>query len=273
MLSASPPPPEIVRFDGRKLDGKKLMVATPMYGGNAKAEFTRCLMNLGTACAQLEVPMVLDTLSGESLIPRARNLLANDFLKSDCTHLLFIDADIRFDPVDAIRLLVAERELIGGPYPMKTIDWDFVRRLVLARPDITPAELQRASRHYHFNYLPNQRGGYDHSKPLEVLNVSTGFMLIARGVFEAIRARWPEQNYRTNSDHAAEERLYNYFGVSIEDDVLLSEDYYFCKRWSETGGRVWLAPWMKMQHIGEYTYGGEGLEASEAAWRAASGIA
>ncbi|MBN9308796.1 MAG: hypothetical protein J0I99_00775 [Devosia sp.] len=265
------PAPETVSFDGRKLDGKKLMLAVPMYGGASKTEFTTSIMHLNAACAQLSIPVIWCPLHGESLIPRARNALANHFLKSDCTHLLFIDADIDFDPVDVIRMVVADKELIGGPYPAKNIDWDFIRRLVLARPDITPAELAQTSRRYHFNYLPGQPLGYDHSQPLQVRDVSTGMMLIARPVFDVIRERWPEQSYMTNSSFETPERVYNYFGVGVEDDILLSEDYYLCKRWRETGGAVWLAPWMKMRHIGEYAYGGEGLEASEAAWLTASG--
>lgn len=261
---------EEVRFDGRRLDGKKLFVAVPMYGGNAKSEFFNSMLDLQAACAQLSIPLTWRTMKGESLIPRARNWLANEFLKSEATHLLFIDADIRFDAVDVIRMVVAGKELIGGAYPMKTIDWRFIRELVLSRPDISPEELQQASCHYHFNYLPDQTLDYDHSQPLEVLNVSTGMMLIDRSVFEAIRARWPDQSYVTNSDHWLRERIYNFFGVSIEDDILISEDYYFCKRWAEAGGSVWLAPWMKMQHIGDHVYGGEGLEASEAAWRVIS---
>jgi hypothetical protein len=254
---------EPIRFDGRKLDGKKIFVAVPMYGGNGKTDFMNSLLDLQSAFAQLGIPMEWRTIKGESLIPRARNWLANEFLKSDATHLLFIDADIKFDPVDVVRMVVAEKELIGGPYPMKTIDWSFIREIVLAKPEITPEELKQASCYYHFNYFPGQSRNYDHSQPLEVLDVSTGMMLIARAVFDTIRVKWPDQSYMTNSDHWVRERIYNYFGMTIEDDILLSEDYHFCKRWAETGGQVWLAPWMKMQHIGDHVYGGEGLEASE----------
>ncbi len=256
-----------IRFDGHKLDGKKLMVGTPMYGGNGKTAFTRCAMDLAVLCDRLELPMLLATVTGESLIPRARNVVAQEFMKSDATHLLFIDADLHFDPVDAIRCLEADKDMIGGPYPMKDIDWGFIKKLVQARPDITEDELQTATKFYHFNYLPGQRLPYDYSQPLEVMNVSTGFMMATRGVFDAIRAARPDESYRGNMarevDRNVVERYYNYFGLSIEDDVLLSEDYYFCKRWQETGGKIWLAPWMKMRHIGDYTYGGDGLEASE----------
>lgn len=197
-----------IRFNGHKLDGKKLMVGTPMYGGNGKTAFTRCVMDLAVLCDRLELPMLLATVTGESLIPRARNVVAQEFMKSDATHLLFIDADLDFEPVDAIRCLEADKDMIGGPYPMKDI-----------------------------------------------------------GVFDAIRAAQPDESYRGNMawefDRNVVERYYNYFGLSIEDDVLLSEDYYFCKRWQETGGKIWLAPWMKMRHIEDYTYGGDGLEASE----------
>lgn len=258
-----------IKIDREKLAGKSLMLATPMYGGNCKGEFARCVMDLALTCKDLGVPFTTLFTYNASLITRGRNDLSRVFLDGDKTHMIFIDADIVFDPMDVIACLASDHELIGGPYPMKDIDWPWVKDLILAKPDLTEADLERMSRQYHFNYTPSQALAYDRSQFLEVHNVSTGFMLIARAVFEKIAAKSPDQVYVTNyakeMTRGVMHKTYNYFGTGIEDNELLSEDYYFCKRWKETGGKVWLAPWMKMQHIGDRTYGGCGLEVSDIA--------
>ena len=251
-----------IKINREKLAGKSLMLATPMYGGNCKGEFARCVMQLATLMQSLDLPFETRFIYNASLIGRGRNDLTHVFLQSNFTHMIFIDADIVFDPMDVLACLSEDKELIGGPYPMKDIDWPWVRDLILAKPDITEDDLQHLSRMYHFNYSPNQ-GTYDAAEFLEVLNVSTGFMLIARSVFDKIAGKWPNETYASNYSkdllRGVKRTVYNYFACPVEDNELLSEDYFFCKRWRETGGKIWLAPWMKMQHIGDYTYGGCGL--------------
>lgn len=258
-----------IKIDREKLKGKSLMLATPMYGGNCKGEFARCVMELALVCRDFGVPFNTIFTYNASLITRGRNDLARVFLEGDKSHMIFIDADIVFDPMDVIACLASDHELIGGPYPMKDIDWPWVKDLILAKPDVTEAELEDMARMYHFNYFRDQRMDYDRSQLLEVWNVSTGFMLIARSVYEKIAAKWPERTYITNyakdMTRGVRNKTYNYFHTDVEDDELLSEDYYFCKRWREAGGKIWLAPWMKMQHIGDRTYGGCGLETSDVA--------
>lgn len=258
-----------IKIDREKLKGKSLMLATPMYGGNCKGEFARCVMDLALLCREFGVPFVALFTYNASLITRGRNDLARKFLDRGETHLLFIDADIVFEPIDVIACLASDLDLVGGPYPMKDIDWPWIKDLILAKPDVTEAELEGVVRHHHFNYLHGQKLDYDHSKFLEVHNVSTGFMMIARRVFEKISEKWPDRVYATNyakdMTRGLMHKTYNYFHTDIEDAELLSEDYYFCKRWRETGGSIYLAPWMRMQHIGDHAYGGGGAEMSDVA--------
>lgn len=259
-----------IKIDREKLRGKSLLVATPMYGGNCKGEFAACLINLQRLCSNLGVPVEFLFVYNASLITRGRNDLADRFLTSypDCTHLLFIDADLMFEPADVIACLASEKELVGGPYPMKTIDWEFVRDLSLAHPTIPPEDLKRVARFFHFNYNDVQPT-FQLDNFLEVHDISTGFMMIERSVFHKMAERWPNNRYKSNY---AEEivngktrYVYNYFHAGVEDGVYLSEDYWFCARWRDLGGKVWLAPWMAMRHIGDYTYGGLGISATSAA--------
>ena len=36
----------------------------------------------------------------------------------------------------------------------------------------------------------------------------------------------------------------------------LSEDYWFCQKIQEIGLKTWLCPWMKLQHVGSFVFGG-----------------
>jgi len=115
-----------------ELQKKKLFVATPMYGGACAGMYTRSIADLAAICAKYEIPLQLYYLFNESLITRARNYCVDEFLRSDATHLMFIDSDIGFNPQDVIALLAlqtdeSEYDIIGGPYPKKCISWEKIK--------------------------------------------------------------------------------------------------------------------------------------------------
>ena len=87
----------------------KTFVATPMYGGMCTGFFTQSMMMLQLAHQQRGWQMATSFMFNESLIDRARNSLAHAFMKTDCTHLLFIDADIKFDAGQVMALLDADK--------------------------------------------------------------------------------------------------------------------------------------------------------------------
>ena len=97
-----------------------VFVGTPMFGGQCTAGFASSLLNL-----QKYIPFAHSFISNESLITRARNMLAHSFLKSEATHLLFIDADVAFDAEDVAQMIKDcwDCVVVGGLYPKKMIDW------------------------------------------------------------------------------------------------------------------------------------------------------
>ena len=108
----------------------KLFVATPMYGGQCFGFYTQSVIAL-TKTMHGRMDVVFSFMFNESLIPRARNGLANQFLKDEsATHLLFIDADIRFEADDVLKLLDADKDVICGIYPKKEINWHTVRHAI-----------------------------------------------------------------------------------------------------------------------------------------------
>ena len=97
----------------------KLYIATPMYGGMCHGFYTQALLSLNNILRDHKIDSMISFMFNESLITRARNALTHTFLKSDCTHLFFIDADIKFNPQDFLGMLMADKEIICGIYPKK----------------------------------------------------------------------------------------------------------------------------------------------------------
>lgn len=246
-----------------KLRKNKLFIATPMYGGMAHGMFVKSCLDLQSVCNNYGIETRFSFIFNESLITRARNYLVDEFLRSGYTHMLFIDSDIHFDPKDVIALLALDKEIIGGPYPKKSIKWGSVIEAVKRKPEITPAELEKVTGDYVFNAVAGT-GQFNVGEPLEVLEIGTGFMMIQREVFDKFKEAYPEFSYKP--DHVGQANfdgtryIHAYFDTVIDhgaSDRYLSEDYMFCQWWRKIGGKVWLCPWMKTHHIGTYAFTGD----------------
>jgi hypothetical protein len=237
----------------------KLFIATPMYGGQCAGHYTQSILQLQGLCQQSRIDMAVSFMFNESLITRARNSLAHGFLKSGFTHLMFIDADIRFNPNDVIAMLLADKEVIAGIYPKKEINWDMVKQAVEAGIPVDQLK------YYSGTHVVNlaDRSGYaefEVSTPSEILNAGTGFMLIKREVFEKLSPLVPTyvNNATDLSGKLGAEEIKEFFTTSIEPETqhLLSEDYHFCRIWREAGGKIYAAPWAQLGHVGTYLFDG-----------------
>jgi len=206
-------------------------------------------------------------LFNESLIPRARNYLVDEFLRSDCTHLMFIDADIGFDPNDVIALSViaeegSDKHIVCAPYPKKCIAWEKIKRAVdKGVADKDPSILEN----YVGDYVFNPKSGASSiplDEPVEVLESGTGFMMIQRAALEKFRESYPQYMYlpdhvRTEHFDGTREILMAFQAeIDPASKRYLSEDYWFCQKSSDVGIKTWLCPWMKLQHMGSYVFAG-----------------
>ena len=255
----------------------KLFVATPMYGGMSHGMFVKSCLDLQTLCANYGIEIRYSFIFNESLITRARNYLVDEFLRAEgFTHLLFLDADIHFDPRDVIALLALNKDVVGGPYPKKSIKWGAVKDAVKKFPDIEAGELEKVAGDFVFNPAPGTEK-FSVAEPIEVLEIGTGFMMVKREVFDKFREQYPQLRYRP--DHVGQanfdgsryihaffdtvidrKRTVNVSGEEKEvggSDRYLSEDYMFCQWWRNIGGKIWLCPWMKTHHIGTYAFTGD----------------
>lgn len=247
----------------------KLFVCTPMYGGQCAGMFTKSIVDLASICTAHGIDMRLFFLFNESLITRARNYCVDEFLRSECTHLMFIDSDIGFDPRDVIALLGLsamedkEYDIIGAVYPKKCIAWEKVKVAVdQGRADQNPNILDQYIGDFVFNPVPTPDGRIPLGEPAEVLEIGTGFMMIRRETFAKYKAGIPNISYlpdHTRSEHFDGSReIEMYFQAEIDPASrrYLSEDYLFCQNIRKVGGKVWMCPWMELKHIGSYIFGG-----------------
>ena len=251
-----------------ELRKNKLFIATPMYGGMAHGMYVKSCLDLQTICSQYGIEVRFSFIFNESLITRARNYLVDEFLRSGFTHLLFLDADIHFDPRDVVALLALDKDVVGGPYPKKSIKWGAVKEAVKKTPNIEPGDLEKVAGDFVFNPAPGT-DKFSVAEPIEVLEIGTGFMMVKREVFDKFKDAYPQLRYKP--DHVGQANfdgsryIHAYFDTVIDSkenggfgsDRYLSEDYMFCQWWRRLGGQIWLCPWMRTHHVGTYAFTGD----------------
>jgi hypothetical protein len=237
-----------------------VFVATPMYGGMCTGPYAFSLFGLRDVLGERNIPMHYSFVMNEALIQRARNNLVHSFLRSGCTHMLFIDADIKFDGNDVLKMLDADKDIICGIYPLKYIDWARVHQA--AKNGVPPDQLRYHSTKLVANLLSNQSFvNVLENEPFEVLDSGTGFMLIKRRVFEELLPVVPTYIHASIDVAGSIEpdaTVHEFFAASIDPDhnILLSEDYHFCRLWRQHGGSIHVAPWVRLGHIGTYQFDG-----------------
>jgi glycosyltransferase involved in cell wall biosynthesis len=218
-----------------------IFFATPCYGGQITDQYFLSMFRLTQELIKYNINFRITTLRNESLVPRARNILNAMFLEAkECTHLMFIDADIEFEPESIIRMLAMDKDLITGAYPKKTLPVDYAINLKFADEERTQVKVDMGA--------------------VEVLDASTGFWLMKREVVDRMIEGYPELFYLNDSsiDPKFNEYCYSFFDTihDPDDNRYLSEDYTFCRRWQKIGGQIWLDPNTKLNHVGSYTFEG-----------------
>lgn len=231
-------------------------IATPMYGGNCSGPFLISLLALIKNLETRGHTVSFTALYNESLITRARNSLTNSFLLGPAEKLVFIDGDESFDTEGTIRMILEDVDIIGAPVPLKYINWE--RAANAAREGKDPST--HAGK-YNINFFTTDdrakaQSGY--VEKIAVRHIGTGLMAIKREVFEKMKP--VTDRYILGNEVAgvgeATSYVYNFWSVEVdpESETLLSEDYYFCKKWSELGGEIYLAPYVRTSHYGTYEF-------------------
>jgi hypothetical protein len=238
----------------------KIFIASPMYGGLCSGLYTIGMISVSNVLNGAGIPFSYNTLMTESLITRARNLLAHTFLSTNFSHLMFIDADIGFTATDIISMINADKDIICGIYPKKEINWPLVEAAV--KQGVPASGLANFTGSFVVNLANGaQEETFHIDKPLEIENGGTGFMVVKREVFEALSEsvpRYSHDMYRPEDSEQKPMLIHEFFATSIDEksNRLLSEDYHFCKIARKQGFKVWAAPWVRLVHCGAYNFSG-----------------
>ena len=248
----------------------KLFIATPMYGGMCHGLYTKSLMDTTSTWSAHGMEFEIFYLFNESLVTRARNYCVDAFLKSDCTHLMFIDSDVSWQPMDLMYMthLMTEREDIRvfcGLYPKKTIAWEKILHAAKTGLfDEHPVHLEKIGGDMVFNPDPEAypSGEAPVHEPVLVKEGATGFMMVEKSVFKEYGEAHPEYWY--TPDHIREgrwekgEKICAYFDTIINDENrYLSEDYMFSENCRKIGIDIWALPMIELMHSGSYIYQGK----------------
>jgi len=233
-----------------------IMIATPMYGGMCTGHYVTGLLGTINKLKSVGVPVYWAQMMNESLITRARNGLAYDFLATpDATHLMFIDADISFDGQAVATLMAADRDIICGIYPKKEVDWKQIKKAVKAGKE----DIENYGGAFVMNMMGEKQES-DNDGVMEVRHGGTGFMLIKRKVFEDLMPHVPTYRVSTHKENGeyVKPLTHEFFATSIDETgALLSEDYHFCDLWRKHGGKIYANPFIKLEHVGTYVYTGD----------------
>lgn len=244
----------------------RLMVATPIYDG-AQGTYVRAALGLAMAAPAQGMPVRFEFILHEALVHRARSLLADLFVQSDCTHLLFVDADIDFVAADIFAMIEAmaarpDCAILGAAVPRRTVNWPQVARAAergLAKDDA--ADLARYAGDFALSFLRADER-FALTDLVELSQLGTGLMLIRRDVVETLCAQRPELRFRTDARDrqgtGVRENVHALFLPEIDrtSGLMLSEDYAFCRRARDAGFRIWLAPWVRTTHSGPAIFRG-----------------
>jgi hypothetical protein len=225
-----------VQSDGQKgfsLAGRSLFIAIPCYDGKVNVTIAFNIARLVQELPQYGVACQMAHLSGCSVVSKARNTLAAEFLRSGCTDLLWIDSDIEFNPDDIVRLMAwaSEKDIVGGVIPTRKPESPYIATL-----------------------LEDEDGRFKLENGLvEAERLGTAFMLIRDYVLKTMVEKHPEWDYEDN-DGVTQHALFDF---TLKNRQYVGEDYTFCDRARADGFRIFVDPAIKLDHFGSYKYKGD----------------
>jgi len=241
--------------------GKKIFVATPVHS-ECSIHFTQSLLVLQQECMQ-KGHMVSFSLLKSSLVQQGRNLCVAEFMNAPekYEYLLFIDSDIDFQAKTIFTMIDKDKDVIACPYPMKTFDWDKSWRRLHKEAIDQADHLSKSG--FTFPIKVSNRNEIKVTDGVaEVSHAPTGCMLIKRSVIEKMIEKYPElkinQPTIINGKETFKENLYNLFDCVHDPKTkeFFGEDFGFCKRWSEIGGKIHAYILDYITHVGDYQYCG-----------------
>ena len=244
----------------------KCVILTPCYGGTVFVNYMCSLIQTIDLFKQYHFPLQVEFCKNDSLVSRARNnLMAKAMYDPATTHIMFIDSDITWDPLDIFKLILSEKALVGGVYPLKNYFWE-----KLTEPGIIPKWLEKRKNNDHLMKISTESEIIQHNllkyninyqsnfleidnNISEVRHLATGFMMIRRPLIETMIHAFPSTKYTDDvSFLVGDQNKYAYalFDCGVEDGHYFSEDWMFCHRWKQLGGSIFIDVSIRLVHTG-----------------------
>ena len=241
----------------------KIMVCTPCHS-DVSMHYCQAVLKFQMACSNEGIQCSF-TLLKSSLVTQGRNLCVAEFLNHEdkYTHLLFIDSDIDFDHKPIFKMLEFDKDIISLPYPMKLLSWDKIWRRLNTKEDAISNEKDLATAGFTYPVKVEDPNSITVDKGLmELTHAPTGCMLIKRNVFEKMIKEYPHleiyQPTNINGKEVKKDNMYNLFDTLHDTKTkrYFGEDFGFCQRWTDIGGKVYAYIDAPITHVGEYCYKG-----------------
>lgn len=211
---------------------RKVLVATPAYDGRLDVWYATSIVNTVRIAQANNIFIHPVFMSYDALVQRARNDLFRLAVEGGYDDMIFIDADLEWNPLWIMELLERPEDVVGGTYRKKTdtAEMYVVKTQNLERNEVTGL--------------------------IQVEGLGTGFMRLSRKV---VMALW--ENSQPYQNEGKEGRMV--CDIQIVDGLLCSEDVMLCQKLTKLGFDIWLAPHMTCVHIGTKKFHGnfEGFSA------------
>lgn len=249
----------------------RIFIATPSYDAQVHTGYALSLVKTYGYFQQSKTVDILHQFRlHDCSIPRARNHFAAYFLSDPTlTHLLFIDSDINWDPVDIGKLLKSDKPIIAATFPKKKYIWEKLRqepvKAIVMDDKLSQAEFQKKIKANLVDYAINFGDAREvKDNVIEVKHVATAFMMIKRDVLEKMCDSFPERKVNNFKDlpEKVQKHLYSLFEQENENGEYLSSDYSFCRLWEKIGGKVYADLSITLSHHGSEDFAGSILDLS-----------
>jgi hypothetical protein len=250
-----------------KVNKPHICILTPCYGSVCFVNYVKCLIQTYQVFESLGIPLTVEFCKNDSLVSRARNnLVAKAMSNPAITHMLFIDSDITWDPVDIVKLLISDKSLVGGSYPLKKYNWETImdnpqtslQNMINRKNNsqlknaITDEEMLRYNLvRYNINFLDSYLT--IENNLTKVRHLATGFMMIKRNTITQMCRAFPQTKYTDDVGFLVGDEnnfAYALFDCGVEEDHYFSEDWLFCHRWTKMGGNIYLDVSINLTHTG-----------------------
>ncbi|MGX1785224.1 hypothetical protein ACWIGM_00720 [Bosea sp. NPDC055332] len=257
-----------------------ILIGVPSYDRKLYIETSKSITGTIVELVTVNAKAALFAVSGCALITHARNAIVAEFLaRKEKTHLLFVDADMEWQPHTVLRMLKANVPFAAAPYAKKRYSNSATLRAQPKNFDM----LQAASLEWNLEFhdrdvlsgkreIPGVRGGF-----ARVVRVGAGLTLLRRDMLETMVSKYADTEYKWDGRSDNISPRARYFGLfdlmKDPNGVILGEDYAFCDRWvNGCDGEIWCDIDARLGHHGHHRYSGALAESLRLRGRFTDGV-